>query len=148
MSRSTIGSGLAALTGAGIIAVGARFLLDPTGAAAGFGIPSWPHGQAAGYFDIKGVRDIASGLVVLTLLATRQRRALGSVMLVYALIPAGDAITVLTHGGPAATAFGVHGSTSVAVLLAGCLLLTGRRTATDRPRSLNDSDLSPVRTHI
>jgi Domain of unknown function (DUF4267) len=126
-SRENIGSGLAALTALGIIYVGARFILDPSAAASGFGVPSRPHGQAAAYLDIKGVRDIASGLVVLALLAAGHCRALGLVMLVYAIIPAGDATIVLTHGGHAATAFGIHGSTVVVLLVSGCLLLVGRR---------------------
>jgi Domain of unknown function (DUF4267) len=124
--RIGIGNGLAALIAVGITFVGFRFFFDPAGAASGFGIPSWPHGKTAGYFDIKGSRDIATGLVVLTLLALRHRRALGWMLLVYVIIPASDAVTVLTHEGTVATALGIHGATAVGVLVAAVLLLAAR----------------------
>ena len=126
MSLKRTATVLAALLGVGIILVGGRFLLDPTGAAAGFGVPSRPHGQAAAYLQIKGVRDIVSGLVPLALLVAGQRRALGWAMLFETLTPISDMIIVLTHGGPAVVAFGVHGATAAVVLMTAALLLRER----------------------
>ncbi len=123
MSLHRITTILTALTGAAVVFIGLRFLLDPQGAASGFGIAPWPRGNAAGYFVVKGVRDGACGAIVLILLALRQRRALGWVLLTDAIIPIGDAISVLTHGGPPATAYGVHGATAALVVVLALLFL-------------------------
>ncbi|MGF1430374.1 DUF4267 domain-containing protein [Kitasatospora sp. LaBMicrA B282] len=109
-----------------IVFVGVRFLVDPQGAAAGFGI-NGPHGAGSGYYDIKGVRDITSGLVVLALLAAGQRRALGWALLAEAFTPFGDATIVLTHGGSLATALGIHALTATVVAFTGVLLLRETR---------------------
>ncbi|WP_328923317.1 DUF4267 domain-containing protein [Streptomyces sp. NBC_00190] len=77
MSLKRTGTVLAALIGAAVIYFGANFLINPHGTAGGLIITPWPHGNATGYFTVKGVRDIASGLVALILLAMGQRRALG-----------------------------------------------------------------------
>jgi hypothetical protein len=104
-------------------------LFDGHGAAANFGIDPWPTGTAAGYFAVKGIRDIALGLIILALFALRQRRSTGIVMAITAIIPITDMITVLTHHGPAATAFGIHGLTALVMLFDAVLLLRERRTA-------------------
>jgi hypothetical protein len=63
MLVTDIGYALAGLTAVGIIFIGARFLLAPSTAAAGFGIAAWHDGgKADPYLSVKGVRDIASGL--------------------------------------------------------------------------------------
>ncbi|MFI0467113.1 hypothetical protein ACH347_23780 [Saccharopolyspora sp. 5N102] len=43
-----------------------------------------------------------------------------------AIIPFGDTIAVLTHGGTPAAAFGIHAATGVAEAVAGILLLCER----------------------
>jgi hypothetical protein len=108
---------------------GLRFLFDGPGAAVGFGIDPWPTGAAAGYFAVKGIRDIVIGLNLLALFALGQRRATGVLLAITALIPIVDMTVVLTHGGSAATALGVHGLTAVVVLFDAVLLLRERRTA-------------------
>ncbi|MFI6677957.1 DUF4267 domain-containing protein [Kribbella sp. NPDC050470] len=109
------------------ISFGVRFLLlDPQGAAAGFGTESWPTGAAAGYLAVKGIRDIAFGLIILALLALGERRATGVVLAVAAIIPFVDMVVVLTHGGTVATALGVHALTGVVVLVNAYLLLRER----------------------
>lgn len=108
---------------------GLRFLLDPHGAAAGFGIDPWPTGAAGGYFAVKGIRDIVIGLNLLAVFALGQRRATGVLMAIAAMIPIADMIIVLTHGGTVATALGIHGLTAVIVLFDAWLLLRERRTA-------------------
>ncbi|WP_329481079.1 DUF4267 domain-containing protein [Kribbella sp. NBC_01484] len=111
------------------LSFGLRFLLDPHGAAAGFGIDPWPTGAAAGYFAVKGIRDIVIGLNLLALFALGQRRATGVLMAIAAMIPIADMVIVLTHGGSVATALGIHGLTAVIVLFDAWLLLRERRTA-------------------
>ena len=58
--------------------------------------------------SVKGVRDIASGLIAVILLAARMPRVLGWLELAASTIPIGDAIIVRSNG-PKATAYGVHG---------------------------------------
>lgn len=119
---------IAGLAGAGIIGLGCRFLLDPPAAVRGYGVPVSP--EAVGpYLSAKGARDIASGLVVLAVLATGQRRALGWALLAAASTPVADMLIVLRNGGTRAVAFGIHGLTA-AVLIADAAALirqAGRR---------------------
>ena len=43
-------------------------------------------------------------------------------LLVLSLIPLGDALVVLTNGGRKSAAFGIHGATAVAMIIAALLL--------------------------
>ncbi|WP_328390159.1 DUF4267 domain-containing protein [Nocardia sp. NBC_00416] len=121
-----IATALTVLGAAFIFYIGISYLITPGIIVTGFGLPEWPTGDAAAFLNIKGVRDTVSGVVILALLALGQRFALGVVMLVIALIPVGDMITVLSHHGSAATAFAVHGLTAVLVALTGLLLIRER----------------------
>lgn len=120
---------LTVLLGVFPLTFGSQFLFAGHTAAPSFGIPEWPTGVAAGYFAVKGIRDIALGLNVLALLALRQRRATGVMMAITALVPIVDMITVFSHGGPAATALGVHGLTAAVMLVDAFLLLRERQPA-------------------
>ena len=125
MLATDIGYTLAGLTAVGIIVIGARFLIAPTVAAAGFGIAAGHDGgNADPYLYVKGVRDIASGLIAVILLTTQMPHVLGWFELAACTIPIGDAIIVLRHGGPKATAYGVHGATAVVLLATAALLFT------------------------
>jgi Domain of unknown function (DUF4267) len=115
---------VAGLIGLGIIAIGVRFLLAPRTAAAGYGVAIKEEiGEAGAYLSAKGVRDIASGLVVFLLIAIAGHRVLGWWMLVMILIPIGDAVVVLRSSGSKATAYGVHMTTAVVMAVIGILLL-------------------------
>ena len=120
---------LTVLLGIFPLTFGLQFLLAGHSAATGFGIDPWPTGAAAGYFAVKGIRDIVIGLNLLALFALRQRRATGVLMAITTMIPITDMIVVLTHGGTAATALGVHGLTAVIVAFEAWLLLRERKTA-------------------
>ncbi|MFI6925826.1 DUF4267 domain-containing protein [Nonomuraea spiralis] len=132
-SRTTVGVVLAFVGALFIGYVGVSYLLAPQSMAPNFGLPSWPHGEGAGFLAVKGVRDLASGLVILAVLMTGNHRVLGWVMLAVALTPIGDMFIVLLSDGDPATAFGVHGATAAAVVLAGGLLLSGSRTGSPQP---------------
>jgi hypothetical protein len=120
---TNIGYGLSGLLGLAIIAIGTRFLISPRAAAAGFGIGIGQDSVSSDpYLSAKGVRDIASGLVVLILLAAVEPRLLGGFMLAASIIPAGDAIIVLRRNGPKATVYGVHVATAAAMLAAATFL--------------------------
>ena len=118
MTALNVAYALSALVGIGIVFIGARFLLAPSVAAAGYGVPG-----SGAYLSAKGVWDIASGLFVFVLIASGQPRALGLIMAAATLIPVGDALIVLRNGGPRVTAFGIHGATAVAMLVIAALLL-------------------------
>lgn len=121
-----IGYALSGLLGAGIIVIGARFLVAPRAAAAGYGITTEQGAPAIDpYLAVKGVRDIASGVVAFVLLAADKPHVLGSYLVAASIIPIGDAIIVLRGDGPKATAYGVHGTTATVMLGTAALLLSG-----------------------
>jgi Na+/proline symporter len=109
----------------GILVVGVRFVLIPESAATGYGVPASGRGDAAAYLANKGVRDGVSGLIVLALLAAGQLTGAGWLLLVAALIPIGDAVIVLRHGGSKVIAYAVHAATAVVMVGAGLMLLLG-----------------------
>ena len=124
MTTTTIAYTLAGLIGAGIIFIGARFLVAPRVAAAGYGVqPDLGPRSVGAYLSVKGVRDIASGLIVLALMAAGATHPLFWVILAATIIPLGDAIIVLGNGGSKSTAYGVHGLTAVVMLITSALLL-------------------------
>lgn len=121
---TTIGYVLAGLIAAGIVFIGARFLIAPRVAAAGYGVlPDLDHDSVRAYLSIKGVRDIGSGLFLVILMAGGATHLLGWVMLAATIIPLADAAIVLRSGGPKAIAYGVHGVTAVVMLVTTVLLL-------------------------
>ena len=126
MTMTKVGYGLSRLLGAGIIVIGARFLVVPQAAAAAYGITSEHDGTASDpYLAVKGVRDIASGVVVFVLLAAGKPHILGRYLVAASIIPIGDALIVLRGNGAKATAYGVHGATAAVMLGTAALLLSG-----------------------
>lgn len=92
----------------------------------GFGLPSPEDGpNIAWWLRLKGVRDIATGLIVLAMLAWGGPHMVGVVLLVEALIPIGDMLVILVAKGSAKAAFGVHGLTALVMILAAIPLTTG-----------------------
>lgn len=125
------------------ISFGLNFLLNGQGAASGFGIDPWPTGNEAGYFTVKGVRDLALGLNILVLFVLGQRRATGILMAIVTIVPVGDMIAVLTHGGSVATALGVHGLTAAIVAVVAVLLLRERPLV-----EVDRADLPKAKAHL
>ena len=124
MTATTIAYTLAGLIAAGIIFIGARFILAPRVAAAGYGVqPDLGQRSAAAYLSVKGVRDIATGLFVIILMVAGATHLLGWVILAATIIPIVDATIVLGNGGSKSIAFGVHGVTAVVMLITSALLL-------------------------
>src|SRR3981081_4092154 len=82
MPLTSIAGALAALVSVGIIAIGTRYLVAPLASARPFGLPNGPHGDAAAWLRLKGIRDIVSGLVILVPLALGQVQVLGWIVLV------------------------------------------------------------------
>ena len=124
MTATTIAYTLAGLTAAGIIFIGARFIVAPRVAAAGYGVqPDFGQPSAGAYLSVKGVRDIASGLIVVILMAAGATHLLGWVILAANIIPLADAAIVLGNGGSKSIALGVHGLTAAVMVVTSALLL-------------------------
>ncbi|NEB78570.1 DUF4267 domain-containing protein [Streptomyces sp. SID14478] len=85
-------------------------------AAAGHGVPAEADGDRA-YLTVKGLRDFTLALLGLALLAFAGARVGAWFMLLVALIPPGDMLMALRHGGTKALAYGVRFATAVVVLI-------------------------------
>jgi hypothetical protein len=113
---------IALIACAGIIALGIRFLLTPRQAVLGFGVA--PDSLRA-LTEIKGVRDITSGVVLLAVWAAAGSATLGWALVAAALTPTADALIVLTNGGKPSTALGIHGLTAGLLVASGLVLALG-----------------------
>ncbi|SPM28412.1 DUF4267 domain-containing protein [Mycobacterium terramassiliense] len=121
---TTVGYVLAGILAAAIIFIGARFLVAPRVAAAGYGVlPDLDQPGAGAYLSVKGIRDIATGLFVIILMIAGATHLIGWVMLAATIIPLADAAIVLRHGGAKSIARGVHGGTAAVMLVTTALLL-------------------------
>ena len=115
---------LAVVVSVGILVIGCFYLASPQNILGGFGLkPPAPDADTRAWLRLKGIRDIASGLTVLTLILTTNNRTVGIVLLVLAVIPFGDMSNVLGSGGRKVAAFSVHGVTCAVMLFAGLLLI-------------------------
>jgi uncharacterized membrane protein len=115
---------LAALIAVAIIVIGCFYLVSPERISGTFGLkPPATDADTRAWLRLKGIRDVASGLVVLTMMLTMGGRAVGVVLLVFAIIPFGDMCNILGSGGSKSTAFSVHGITCAVMLVVGLLLI-------------------------
>jgi hypothetical protein len=130
MTRTRLTTALVLIGVAFILYIGLGYVLTPNSMAPGFGLPAWPQGESSAFMTLKGVRDITSGVVLLALMLTRQRFALGVAMLATAVTPIGDMLTVLNNHGSVTTALSVHGLTAALVAATGVLLIRERSAAT------------------
>ena len=104
-----------------IIGIGINFLLNPVGASTGFGIPI--HDAAAFPFMwVKGIRDIFSGLVVLTFLFRGDRRTTAILYALAVFIPIGDGFVILSHLGFAPPIL-IHWGTALYMMIVTAFLL-------------------------
>jgi Domain of unknown function (DUF4267) len=102
-----------------IIVLGARFILQPRQATLDFGIAA---DNLRGLTEIKGARDIASGVVLLVAWAAAGPTTLGWVLVAAAITPTADALIVLTNDGKLSKALGIHGLTAALLVAAGLVL--------------------------
>ena len=115
---------LAALIAVGIIAIGYFYLVSPERILGTFGLkPPASDADTLAWLRPKGIPDIASGLVVLTMMLTADSRSVGIVLLVFAIIPFGDMSNILGSGGSKSKAFSVHGVTCAVMLVVGLFLI-------------------------
>jgi uncharacterized membrane protein len=113
-----------ALIAVGIIVIGCFYLVSPERVSGSFGlkVPASDANTRA-WLRLKGIRDVASGLVLLAMMLTADSRTVGIVLLVFAVIPLGDMSNILVSGGRKATAFSVHGVTCAVMLFLGLALI-------------------------
>ena len=122
--HSAIPLSLAILVSVGIIVIGCFYLASPDRILGSFGLkPPASDAATLAWLRPKGIRDVAAGLAVLTLMLTTDSRTVGIVLLVFAIIPFGDMSNILLSGGRKATAFSVHGVTCAVMLVVGLLLI-------------------------
>lgn len=121
-----IALGMAALLALAIIAVGFQYLLIPLATARSFGLP-FPDGgpNIPSWLRLKGVRDVASGLVVLAFMLWGAPRDVGIVLMVEAVIPLGDMSVILAAKGSTKAALGMHGVTALIMMVTAVPLVTG-----------------------
>jgi hypothetical protein len=118
--------GMAALLALAIIAIGALYVSRPRAATRSFGLPLPEDGpNIAWWLRLKGVRDIASGLIVLAIMAWGGSHMVGVVLLVAAIVPLGDMLVIVAAKGSARSAFGIHGLTALLMILTSIPLTTG-----------------------
>ena len=87
-----------------------------------FGLkPPAPDDDTRAWLRLKGIRDVVSGLVVLAMMLTADRRLVGIALLVEAVVPLGDMSIILGSGGSKAKALLIHGVTCAVMLVVGVL---------------------------
>ena len=115
---------VAALVAVGIIVIGCFYLASPQRVSGSFGLrPPAPDADTRAWLRLKGIRDVASGLVVFATMLATDNRTVGIVLLALAMIPFGDMSNILVSGGRKVTAFSVHGVTCAVMLVVGVLLI-------------------------
>jgi hypothetical protein len=118
--------GVAVLAALGIIVIGLMYLVNPRAATLSFGLPLPEAGtNVAWWLRLKGVRDIVSGLVVLALMVSGGPRLLGIVLVIEAMIPAGDMALILAAHGSTSRALGIHGAIAVLMIAGAIPLIAG-----------------------
>jgi hypothetical protein len=122
--RNAIPLSLAALMAVAIIVIGCFYILSPERIMGGFGLrPPAPDADTRAWLRLKGIRDIGSGLVVLTLMMTTDSRTAGIALLVLSLVALGDMSNVLWSGGSKSMAFSVHGMTGAVMIVVGLFMI-------------------------
>jgi len=111
-------SGIFAL---GLVFIGLLALLSPAVASIMFGIPASAP-DTLSWVRLAGVRDIALGLLLLAVIALKQGRTTGILVLLATIVPITDVITVFLHNGLSSQAL-LHTVAILFMLFLGSLLL-------------------------
>jgi Domain of unknown function (DUF4267) len=98
--RNAIPLSLAALMAVAIIVIGCFYLISPERMTGSFGLkPPASDADTRAWLRLKGIRDVAAGLVVLAMMLTADSRSVGIALLVEAIVPLGDMSIILGSGG-------------------------------------------------
>jgi hypothetical protein len=115
---------LAALIAVAIIVIGCFYIASPERISGTFGLkPPASDADTRAWLRPKGIRDVAAGLILLTMMLIADRRLVGIALLVFAIIPFGDMSIILGSGGSKSRAFSIHGVTCAVMLVVGLLLI-------------------------
>jgi Domain of unknown function (DUF4267) len=115
---------VAVLVSVGMMVIGCFYFISPERVSGSFRLKAArTDADTRAWLRLKGIRDLASGLAVLTLMLTTDSRTVGIVLLVFAIIPFGDMSNILVSGGRKVTAFSIHGVTCAVMLFAGLSLI-------------------------
>jgi len=115
---------LATLMAVAIIVIGCFYLISPERMTESFGLkPPASDADTRAWLRPKGIRDVVSGLVVLTMMLATDTRSVGIALLIEAIVPLGDMSIILGSGGSKARAFSIHGVTCAVMLVVGFLLI-------------------------
>jgi hypothetical protein len=115
---------LAALIAVGVMVIGCFYLVSPERISGQFGLkPPSPDADTRAWLRLKGLRDLACGLLVLIMMLAADTRSVGIALLVLAVIPFGDMSIILGSGGSKSKAFSIHGVTCAVMLVVGLLLI-------------------------
>jgi hypothetical protein len=106
----------------GLIAMGIFFILDNVAAAKLFGVPL-QDGIGGTYVTVAAVRDLSVGLLALAFALLRDRRAMGLIVLLGAIIPIGDGLVVLRHSASPSEFLPLHWGGAAGCLIFAFLLL-------------------------
>ena len=116
---------VAFITGLGLIFIGARFLLSPEIAEAGYGIHFNEQGDYSFHY-IKGIRDIFSGLLMCVFVLMNERRPLGITLLAGTIIPVTDMLVVLNKSYNGVQQAIPHISAIIICVVIGIILLAAK----------------------
>ena len=118
--------GVAVVMALAIMSIGVMYLARPASVMPSFGL-ALPRNEAgmSPWVRLKGSRDLASGLLVLALVAWGDHVLLGIALAILAIIPIGDMTVILAAKGSTRTAVTVHGLTAALLILAAILLMAG-----------------------
>ena len=118
---------VAFITGAVLIFIGARFLLSPETAEAGYGIHFNEHGDYSFHY-IKGIRDIFSGLLISVFVLLNERRALGVTVIAGTMVPIADMLIVISKSYNGVLQTIPHITAIIICFVTGIILLTTKPT--------------------
>ena len=117
---------VAFITGLGLIYLGARFLLSPEVAEAGYGIHFNEQGDYSFHY-IKGIRDIFSGLLLCVFVLMNEKRALGVTLLAGTIVPVTDVLVVLSKSYNGVQQAMPHITAIIICFVFGIILLTTKK---------------------
>ena len=118
---------IAFITGLGLIFLGARFLLSPEIAEAGYGIHFNEQGDYSFHYT-KGIRDIFSGVLLCAFVLMNERRALGVTLLAGTMVPVADMLIVLSKSYNSVLQAMPHITAVIICFVFGIILLTTKTT--------------------
>jgi len=110
-----------------LIFIGARFLLSPETAEAGYGIHFNEHGDYSFHY-IKGIRDIFSGLLISVFVLLNERRALGVTVIAGTMVPIADMLIVISKSYNGVFQAIPHITAIIICFVTGIILLTTKPT--------------------